>query len=341
VSYCTSIYGLKVQLNKQIPGIIPTELVGEIPDVEIQLGSVPPWFEAKKIKRRLWYAAEPSNHEVSSGLTVWELIERNSYQLCYADGTQFLVDMAGTKVWATWPCDALTVEDTATYLLGPVMGFVLLLRGHISLHASAVAIGEAALALLGPAGAGKSTTAAALADLGYRVLAEDVVTLKEVGNSFLVEPGYPCIRLWPSSVEALYGAGVELPKLTPTWDKRFLDLTEKQYRFQGHALPLTAIYLMDERTESADAPFVQPMSQSKALMSLVSNTYVTRLMNKQMRANGFKVLTRLLRSATVRQLVPHSDPSRIPTLCQTIIEDFERLQFINTPSLTEAHFLHV
>lgn len=334
MSYCTSIYGLKVQLNKPIPGIAFHESIGEMPDIDIQFGLFPPWFHVKEVKRELWY-------EASSSLTIWELTEKNAFQLCYADGTQFLVDIQGKEIWATWPIETLTLEDTATYLLGPVMGFVLLLRGHVCLHASAVAFGEAAVAFVGPAGAGKSTTAAALADLGYRVISEDVVTLRELGNSFLVEPGYPCIRLWPESVEALYGPNVELPRLTPTWDKRFLDLTQKQYRFQKRALPLTAIYVLGARTESPEAPFVQSMSQRQALMSLVSNTYVSRLKNQQMRANEFKVLTGLLKNTTVRQLIPHSGPDRIANLCEKIVEDFAGLQFAKTASRTQPHFLHV
>src|SRR6185437_2076265 len=105
--------------------------------------------------------------------------------------------------WAAWR-EPLTLEDTSTYLLGPVMGFVMLLRGVVCLHASAVAIGEGAIALVGPAGSGKSTTAAAFAERGYRVLAEDVVTLDDRGYRFLLQPGYPCIRLWPAAVKALY-----------------------------------------------------------------------------------------------------------------------------------------
>jgi dephospho-CoA kinase len=60
----------------------------------------------------------------------------------------------------------------------------MLLRGVVCLHASAVAIGDEAIALLGPAGSGKSTTAAAFAERGYSVLAEDVVTLDDRGDHF-------------------------------------------------------------------------------------------------------------------------------------------------------------
>jgi hypothetical protein len=259
----------------------------------------------------------------------------------YADGTEFLVNKPGTHIWATWPPETLTLEDTATYLLGPVMGFVLLLRGCISLHGSAIAVGDRAVALVGPAGSGKSTTAAALADLGYSILAEDVVTLEDCGRSFLVQPAYPCIRLWPSSVKALYGHDIELPRLTPTWDKCYLDLTQEPYEFQREPLPLSAIYFLAARADETTAPYVHEMSPGEGLIALVANTYATHLMDKKMRAREFELLDRVIRNVPTRKLVPHSDPTYIGALCRTIVENFVALDSGEPASRISGPALHV
>ena len=210
----------------------------------------------------------------------------------------------GTEVWATWP-DSLTVDDTATYLLGPVMGFVLLLRGSVCLHASAIAVGNQAIALVGSSGAGKSTTAAAFAHLGYGVLSEDVVALAQQGQVFLVQPAYPRIRLWPESVTALYGAEDALPCLTPTWNKRYLDLTGDGCRFQQEPLPLAAIYILDERRDDVRAPLVEAVPASQGFIALVANTYATRLIDKTMRAREFKLLGQVMASVPLRRVTPH------------------------------------
>lgn len=284
---------------------------------------MPAWLESEPLTRELRYL-RPNGEAAKPRLAVWTV--GNHYHFQYADGTQFLVDNDGTRVWATWPAGTLTLEDTATYLLGPVMGFVLLLRGYISLHACAVAVDGQAIAIVGPAGSGKSTTAAAFADRGHAILAEDVVTLRERGAALMVQPGYPSIRLWPSSVEALYGAAATLPKLTPTWDKRYLDLTQKNYEFQQHPLPLAAIYLLAERV-SAPAPFVQELAPSEGLISLIANTYATYLMDRQMRAREFELLNRVLRTVPIRKVTPHSDAARIGELCRTIVDDFRCIAF--------------
>ena len=312
-----SIYGLGVIANRTIPGVPTSTITSE--DLRISFGSLPAWLpEVSATQIETSYVTEYKSECGEPVLRVFRVLDGKYYRFCYADRTEFIVDHAGTEVWADWS-DPLTLEDTATYLLGPVMGFVMLLRGVVCLHASAVAVGNEAIALLGPAGSGKSTTAAAFSERGYKILAEDVVTLDDRADYFLVRPGYPCIRLWPASVKALYGSEMHLPKLTPNWDKCYLDLRQG---FHTEPLRLSAIYLLGERRDDPVAPFIESLDPSEGLMSLVANTYATKLMDKQMRAREFELLTRVVNHVPLRRVTPHSDPSRIPELCSQILKDF-------------------
>jgi len=317
MDYRCSIYGLGIVTNRIIPGVPASTIASE--DLRISFGSLPAWHhELSAAQAEACYVADYKSECGEPALRVFRLLDGEYFRFDYADETQFVIDRSGSEVWAEWSAP-LTLEDTATYLLGPVLGFVMLLRGIVCLHASAIAIGNEAIALLGPAGVGKSTTAAAFAERGYSVLAEDVVTLDDRRDQFLVRPGYPCIRLWPPAVRALYGSETHLPKLTPNWDKRYLDLSE---RFQEEPLPLAAIYHLGERRHLARAPYVETLDRSQGLMALVANTYATKLMDKQMRAREFELLTRVVGSVSVRRVTPHSDPARLTQLCDRIVDDF-------------------
>lgn len=317
MNYRCSLYGLGVVANQTIPGVPASTITSE--DLRISFGSLPAWLpEVSNTQIETSYVADYKSECGEPVLRVFRVRDGEFYRFSYADRTEFVIDRDGTEVWAEWS-DPLTLEDTATYLLGPVMGFVMLLRGVVCLHASAIAIGDEAIALVGPAGSGKSTTAAAFSDLGYKILAEDVVTLDDREDYFLVRPGYPCIRLWPAAVTALYGPEAQLPKLTPNWEKRYLDLSEK---FQPQPVRLAAIYLLGERSDAESAPFVETLDRAEGLMSLVANTYATKLMDKQMRAREFELLTRVLRHVSLRRVTPSSDPARIPELCTRILTDF-------------------
>jgi hypothetical protein len=322
--YRCSIYGLGVVANRIIPGVPSRETASD--DVRISFGSLPAWLnDISATQIQTSYVADYKDECGNPVLCLFRLLEGKYYRFCYSDQTEFVVDQSGTEIWAQWP-ETLTLEDTATYLLGPIMGFVMLLRGVFCLHASAIAIGERAIALIGPAGSGKSTTAAAFSGRGFSILAEDVVTLDDREDHFLVRPAYPCIRLWPASVETLYGIETYLPKLTPNWDKRYLDLTERPEQFQQQPLPLAAVYLLGERREDPLAPFVEPLDRGEGLMSLVANTYATKLMEKEMRAREFELLTRVLNNIPLRRVTPHANPARIPELCDSILGDFESIQ---------------
>jgi hypothetical protein len=243
-----------------------------------------------------------------------------AYWLKYDDGTNFFIHDGGSSVWVTWPSTSC-LEDAATYLLGPVMAILAQLRGMTCLHGCAVAIDGHIIALLGPQGAGKSTSASAFALAGYPVAADDLILLNEFENGFAVEPTYPVLRLWPKSVELLFGDQEALPRLTPGWDKRALSLNAAAYRFQEEALPLRAVYFLGMRSESESAPFLSPISGAAALMKLVSNSWGHYVDKPEILARQLQLFGRLSRQVPIRDLTPHTDSRRLPAMCQMLVND--------------------
>ena len=239
------------------------------------------------------------------------------FLLHYADGTRFHVDAPGRAIFATWPAD-LTLEDTATYLLGPVLGFYLRLLGHVCLHASAVIIGGRSVAFVGPAGSGKSTLAAGFAALGETVLTEDVACLDGRDGAFGVRPGYPRIRLWDGSARLLPGAAAGLPRLTPNWDKRYLALGDSEHPFGTEPTRLGAVFLLGERRPMAEPAAIHTLPGQDVLTRLVANTYGNYLLDPRLRAAEFDIVGRLAQSVPVRALALTDDGSRLLEACNWI-----------------------
>ena len=315
-----SIYGLGVNTNVPIAGLAGLEPARQV-DVRVSLGSMPPIVSSVPEEAwREYYASADLNEDGEHRIRVWRSAGNAHFRVTYADGTTFVVDALGSHIWATWP-ELASVEDTATYLLGPVLGFVLRLRGVTCLHASAVAIHGRAVALVGPSGSGKSTTAAAFARSGFAILTDDVLAFKDEGTRFNVQPAYPRVRLWPRSVEALFGSVDALPLITPGWNKRFLDLSGRHCGFQHEPLPLAAVYFLAERSAGPEVPRIVEIGARDGLMSLVANTYTSYLLDKQLRAAEFDLLGRLVQSTPLRRVTPSTDFGRITELCELITED--------------------
>ena len=173
------VYGLNLRASASIPGLLALSTISSrATDVDVWLGFMPKGFNhTHNVPQGTpWYIRKNLDENGESYLKVWQIFDDTHFYLRYSDGTEFVIDREGTQIWARSP-DNLPPEDTATYLLGPVFGFTLRLRGVTCLHASAVVIDEQAVVFLGQSGAGKSTTAAAFAQLGYPVLSDDVVAL--------------------------------------------------------------------------------------------------------------------------------------------------------------------
>ena len=188
---------------------------------------------------------------------------------------RFAVDPAGRRVWAGWAAGSpvQAVGDAAGLLLGPVLGGVLRLRGDVGLHGCVMGIGPHAVALLGPAGVGKSTIAATLAGRGHAVMSDDVVALTEpTGGGWLAHPGYPRLRVRPGTLAALAGPVPDGGEVITGIDKRYIELSldpeAPVWRFEPRRLPLAALYLL-ERRSGAPHPEIRPVAGAAALAALV------------------------------------------------------------------------
>ena len=327
------VYGLRLATNIAIPGLRFLSDAAQ-PDVRIRLkerGTLSPSFLL--LTETLCPIAEFAADNPPN-LRAGVLPGGEYFGFHYSDGARFAVERKGREVWSDWP-ENYTLEDACTYLLGPVLGFTLRLRGHVSLHASAVAVSNQAVAFVGAPGAGKSTLAAAFGRLGFRVVSDDVVALTGSSGEFLVPPGYPRVNLWRDSVRTLFGAEDALPRITPTWDKCYLPLDQNRFKCETRTLPLKAVYILGGR-ERRKAPVIEDMSGSEALMVLVANTHVNYLLDRQMRTREFEVLSRLVATTPVRRVVPQDNPSATCELCNAILADAARPSTAEEP-LTIAH----
>jgi hypothetical protein len=325
VNFFHTVFGLLLRSNLSIPGLTPERASAKSPDVEVHFGVLPGAIcDSQNTVEELVYASSYLAESGEPALKTWKIASGAFLRLDYFDGTQFWLDPEGTAVWAVWPATQ-SLEDVATYLLGPVLGLLLRLRGVPCLHASAVTFGESTVAFAGSEGKGKSTTAAALASRGHAVISDDIVALTEREGSFFALPAYPYLSLWPESVAMLYGPNKELPSFSPNYDKRQLLLAENCLRFQDKQVQLGAVFLLGERVADSSAPFVEKLPAREVLVSLVANSYATNMLDKDMRAQEFELFGRLVTSVPVWRLRPHEDGSKIGLLCDVIREKCHEL----------------
>lgn len=212
---------------------------------------------------------------------------------CREEGAGYRLEVEGAgrfRVAAGGAIDCLErvagtpAEELAETLLGPVLILALALRGVFCLHASAVARGGRAAALIGVSGCGKSTLAAGLGRGGgwFRV-ADDVLPVAAGGDPPLLRPHFPQLKL--AADEQVAGAAEA-------------------------EVPLAAIYLLD--ASSAPGPVrVEALSAREGALEVARHSVAARLFSPELLARHLAFCTGTAERVPVRRLVYPLRPASI------------------------------
>jgi hypothetical protein len=321
VSKSYLLYGLHVAADHEIPGLLATSLNGP-PDLRVHFSEWPSDLVSSE-GLGLWFPSPLTTDPPGVQRRVFRSHSGDLFLITYPDGTEFAIDLSGCDVWVKWQ-SPMSVEDVVTYLVGPVVGFLLRWRGQLCLHAGCVRVGRAALAIAGSGGAGKSTTVSSFALSEYSVLSDDITPITERDGVTYAVPGYPRLCLWPESAAALFGHPDALPNISPSWDKKYFAVGTHS-EFELAPVPLGAIYVLGDRSESDTAPRVEPLSQERAFVTLLGHSYANNWLDSAMRAAEFRHLDRLVRRLPIRLATPHAEIARLPQLRDAIVADFNSL----------------
>lgn len=287
------VYGLGLAVDAPVSGLARRDAEDAKPDVEVRLTGLPEDLgERSADGERPWPAGGGDDPRLAL------LDDGRLVRMAWPGGVEFVMTREGTRVWGRGDEPA----HLAPYLLGPVLGFLLRLRGETCLHASAVVVEGRGVALAGSSGVGKSTVAAVLARGGHPVLADDVLVLDvdRAGRARAV-PGYPRLLLWPDAVAFLDGSPDARPRVSARWEKRYVDLESEPFAFHAEPAPLGAVYLLEPEV---DAPGVEvrAVPPAEAVPLLAANGYASAWLDAPMRARDFDRLARIVECVAVRRL---------------------------------------
>jgi hypothetical protein len=242
-------YGFQIHSDLVLPELQPSESAQ--PDVTIQIRSTRD------------FKSEPNCPETDFQSTA------EGVQIFWKHIGQFSVQQ-GQQVCIDRPPE---VEDRVIRLplLGAVMAMLLMQRGFLVLHASAIEIDGRAVAFVGQKGQGKSTMAATLYQRGHRLLSDDVVAvdLSDPNQAYVV-PGFPQFKLWPDAVSGcLQEDPTELPQVHGLLEKRSRLAFD---RFSTQPIPLDTLYVL----ESGDDLAIKALTPQVAISELITHSYAAR-----------------------------------------------------------------
>jgi hypothetical protein len=196
---------------------------------------------------------------------------------------------------------------------GSAITILLQQRGYLVLHASCVAVADAAIAFLGTSGAGKSTLASVFQRQGYPVLSDDVLAIQFHQAQPIVYPGVALIKLMPDAAIALGETPGNLPVLNASSPKLMqrISIPNRQYR-------LKKLYLLGIGPQQR----IVDLSGSEALLSLIYHSRDLKVLRTQSRrAQHFELCSQLAKSIPFSRLERRKALEDLPQIVAQVVRD--------------------
>lgn len=308
-------YGLRFRTDRALPGLVECKTEGSA-DIEVSLVAgdrsvqpVPPaaWNSASP-SQLLWKASGPGGTFV---------------RLSYSGGgetVEVVMGPGGRRAWLSWS-GGVRLEELTSLVVGPVLGYLLQLRGMTCLHGCVVARQGRGLAFIGASGAGKSTTALACVQAGATLVSDDIVVLHEEADCFRARPGQPALQLRPNSAQHLCGS---FDRLRPIWPeargwhpKRYLDVPARSEDAES-GIPLDAIYLLGPRVTSGPLQITR-LSPAASLANLLAQRPLLFLHDPESDARDMDVLSRVATKVPVSELVRSEGLDQLGELVEVVL----------------------
>ena len=179
------------------------------------------------------------------------------------------------------------------FLVGRVLPWAAVLRGHEVFHASAVALGGRAIAFVGPTGAGKTSLAVQLVYRDGEFMTDDVLALSREESGLLAHPGASIASVRDAERAAIPEA---------RWQQlgQVLGHSGKTYVAVPRAagpLPLAAMYFLARGEHPGAEPIASPDPRL-----LLASTFVLGVQTPERLANQLDVCAQLARAVPLYTL---------------------------------------
>lgn len=247
--YYYQVYGMKIASNIEVPEfpIIKGKYKG-IDAVEII---------TDKLSEDIRAEIQKGKYNFMSKDNIWFHVEGVA-DFCISEGKKVVIE----------PCQPCDTSRLKNYLMGSVLGFLLLQRNEVAIHGGTVAIDGKGVIITGQGGVGKSTLTLVFGERGYKFLADDISPVK-IADRLYVEPGFPYHKLCADVMEkkklnkedylTCRGAK-ELKYVVPDFDG-----------FEKQPLPLHSIW--EIAVDDVDCLYVEEIKKSDKVKRIISNIY--------------------------------------------------------------------
>lgn len=305
-------FGLHIWSEIPFPGACPAEDRSGLVDVRLE------WGELSKLWEEVSTSGKPF------------VVQGDRVLFRIRDTAVYSVE-SGARVVVS-PEAGAQLERIRLFLDGYCMAILLLQRGILPLHGSAIARDGLAYAIVGGSGAGKSTLTNALLGHGFSFVSDDIIPVilpKGENEPAIVWPALPEQKLWQESLNEL---GVSREGLRTVYERQAyaseqVEGLRTKYavpvdRFGLQPMPLAGILELTKRPEGAALSLIDGVDR---LRILALHTFHRSLIEPMgLLEWHFRTTASLANRTPISRLVRPNDQFSVPALVRLMLGQFSQ-----------------
>jgi hypothetical protein len=286
-----------------LPGSEPAEVPAGDEDARVRVRSVPERLQ-----------------EIVDRGSVWEL-----------NGSQFLLKLPGIGRFLVSngrrvdvePAPETDLREALPFVMGTCFGALLLQRGGLVLHGSAVAMDGQAYVFCGRSGIGKSSLAAALCSTGCEFLNDDVCSVGiDKGGRPVIWPDGRRLKLFEESMEQLELRSRECGMVRPGIGKHYVAPPGPTPK---GAVPLAAVYILRDQ-KLPDSGGIEQLPLLLAADALLQQNYRPRLARALAKGSRqLEITAAILQYASVFELTRARDINKLHQTAMDLTQQWRPL----------------
>ncbi|GAA3931217.1 HPr kinase [Chitinophaga oryziterrae] len=295
-------FGLHILSEIEFPELLPA--IADIADITVKIGDVPVNINGKRLQ------GNDISYIINEEELLFSVKDIATYYAAY-----------GREIIIAPETGNLEMRSIRLFVLATAIAAILLQRGLLPLHASAILDEDELVLICGRSGAGKSTTLAGLCKQGYTIFSDDITVLQQCTDTNVITgtASYPMIKLWEDSLLTLdqpFFQDRSFP-VRPGMDKYGIFFHDD---FNSNEYPVKKILLLDIGEDNEVRS--KKLTGTQAFEAISNQIYRPVLLHSQsLRTLSFQVISKLLQRADIYYISRpmHCKPEKLLSVISSLV----------------------
>jgi hypothetical protein len=229
----------------------------------------------------------------------------------------------------TVTCFGGPADVAVAVFLGPVCALLNELAGRPCLHASAVRVGDIAIAFAANSGTGKSSLMASFIDAGHAMISDDILPMEVNDREALAIPAFAAMKLDGQNIDRLQRLETQLAPVVSGSSKSWVSVGP----FASNPVPLKVVYVLERSSECNGRIEIETLHSGQSLIELIRFSFCARLVERlHLQPTRLRLLGQVAQSVQVRRCRYPSGLDRLAHVRGVILNDIEA----NAPKINDS-----